>query len=184
MTTASRDWKIWRKLLYGPRPIGGPALNARQRSCSERFSGPSAGCSRASALRAFCSRARLRRQRRHLAVGRIGHPRRPLPAVERRDVLAAIEPEVGDAARRIGRRAAVAPIAVVAADRLRLELRRLRVGKELAEAGRPLERRQRRVAPDALEVAARRCGATDRQQSATERAQNQQERCIGRLSVP
>jgi len=102
-------------------------------------------------------RPRLGGQRRDLAVRRIDHPGGPLAAVERADVLAAIEPVVGDAARRIGRGSPVAPIAIVAADGLRLELRRLGFGKELAELRRPLERRQRRVAPDAFEVAGRRC---------------------------
>ena len=49
-------------------------------------------------------------------------------------MLAAIEPEVGDAASRVGGGAAVAAIAIVAADGLRLELGRLRVGEELGAA--------------------------------------------------
>ena len=101
------------------------------------------------------ARAACRRHRGHAAVGRIDHERREEPALEPRDAGAAIEPEIGDAARRVRRRTAVAAIAIVARERVRHERLRLlrRELRLVRQIRRPLERRERREAPDAFEIA-------------------------------
>src|SRR5207249_8997266 len=76
-------------------------------------------------------RAGVGGQCRHSAVRRIDDERRQLLAVERRDAGAAIEPEIRDAARRIDGRAAVAAIAIVAAQGIRDVLRGLVVGERI-----------------------------------------------------
>ena len=135
---------IWTLLLYTPGSIGGPATDQfRQRSLSARSSGPSAG----PRARRACVRAAARCcasgvSGGHAAVRRIDDQRRAAVGEKARARI----PPVGSG-RVVGRGLPLEGLPLVVGGLGRRE-RRLR-----RQIPRPLERRHRRVGPDAVEVA-------------------------------